>query len=750
MTQFGPQVQSPTPATPKRIPTVTAFGTVENESGAENESTTGTRNESSSNSGNESSADSGNESSSGAENQTATEPDENETEASPTAAFEAPETVDAGETISFNASESDSGGDDEIGFYIWEIDGPDGQDEVITQEPVIEYTFDEPGTTEIVLEVLTEANRRAKTTATVEVVDRSPTVVGRLASTDDEWDAQTVQLREDGEVVAENETRGDGSFTLSPDEPGTYEIVAVDPDLIANRTETDSGGSVDHVDLHALDTVRFEENDETVDVGSIPLPDPHELETVVVGNQSGAAVEGATVTYTHRSNGATVSFETTTDADGRPIPESDRPLTVAGDVVIEVEPPDDGFVPRTQIDTVTVDEATNHTVRLPEAINATLDVTPNPAPVGENVTVTVADSNRPIESVSWTVDDRERNDAVVGRKPRSIEIPITEPENVTASALVRGTGGTETVIATTIAVTEPERSLEIERPDRIRTHEPFTVTAVQIVDGDANLPQLETYAWELRDADVTIATKRTNTSTAEFTVEELGEYTLALEVRDEFGLTETTTTSIEADVTPAWATNRSSYFEIDDVEAPAVVEPGGTVPVTVTTTNTGEVPDLVDVTVDDDAGSVKRTRLELGTGETESVTLEHAAPNATGEYRLVVATEDNRATVPYTVSRNASGATTAAGSEPATSDESRELDLLPVPSVGTDVHVGAKPVGMTVLHDAVLTSSVLAILLGFGLVGYAVYARPDRERTDRSDSLPSADVSDNEPEPGEG
>ncbi|WP_147376657.1 hypothetical protein [Halopiger aswanensis] len=732
MARVEPQVRSPVPATDKRIRSTAAFGPVKNESDGENGSTT----------------DSGNESSFDSENETATGSAENETKTAPTATFEAPKTASTGETVSFNASESDPGVDDEIGAYVWEINGPDTQDEVITWEPTLEYTFDEPGTTDVVLEVLTEANHRAETTATIEIVDRSPTVIGRLAGTDDEGLSQTVQLREDGEVVAENVTRDDGSFTLSTDESGTYEIVAVNPTLVGNSSEPDSGPA-DYVDLYAIDTVRFHENDETIDVGTHILPDPHVLETVVVGNQSETAAEDATVTYTHSSNGAIVTFETTTDADGRPIPESDRPLTVAGDVVIEVEPPDDGFVPRTQIETITVDKTTNHTVRLPEVINVSLEAAPDPVPVGENVTVTVANSNRPVESVSWTIGEQERNHTAGRRESPSLEIPITDLKNLTASALVRGTAGTETNVSTTIDVIEPDRTLDIKRPDRIRTHESFVVTAVQTADSDANLPRLETYAWELRDSDETIATKRTNESTAEFTVEALGEYTLAVEARDEFGLTETTTVAVDADVTPSWATNRSSYFELDDVEAPADVAPGGTVPVTVTTTNTGEVPDLVDVTVDTESGDVERTRLELGTGETESVTLEHAAPNATGEYRLVVATEDNRATVPYTVSRNASETATSARSASAASDEPRELELLPVPSVGTDVHIGSKSAGWTILHDAVLTSSVLAILLGFGLVGYAIYTQPDRNRNDRSASPLSVDTADNESKPGE-
>ncbi|SDR27060.1 PKD domain-containing protein [Natronobacterium texcoconense] len=637
------------------------------------------------------------------------ESSENETAVDPTASFDAPSSIEAGTSATFDASSSDPG-DDEIAGYVWRVDEGDGEHMEITSSPTYEYTFEEPGSTEVHLEVITDDDRRDETTETVRVA--VPTVEGTVVHAGDEvGDHDVVQLLDGDEEVATTETGDDGSFTLSPDDPGTYDLVYVDERVL----EGDELVRNDLVDFYAIESVTIEDAETPVDVGTVTLPESNRLHWYVRDSESETGIENATVTYTHSNGGATVSHTTTTGPDGNA-----GLIGIGDEIEVETHGPE-GYHDVESPERVDLDRNERKTVYLDGAITGSFDVDPEPVPIGENASVTLEAETGTAESITWFVDG-----AQVATDNQSIEVSATDPDPIDVSASLEGENDGTTTVTRSIPVDTLDRELRLEVPDRTNTHEPFAATAIHEVE-QRNV-SVESYNWQLHDeSGERLEITRSSSPTTEFAVESLGDYTVSVVVRDEFDVTKSTNATIEADAIPSWAESGASHVEIGDVEMPLSLEGGSTTSIDVTATNTGDVPDLVDVTAENETSTVDRTTLELGSNETGSVTLEYTPPNRPGNYTLTVSTAHDRVQESYTVTAS-SNETDDGQAANATDGDPQELDLLPTPSVGADI--SAVSVSRDRLGSVVLGTATTTVLGGFGLLGYVVYTRPKESGVD--------------------
>ncbi|EMA37853.1 PKD domain-containing protein [Halobiforma nitratireducens] len=638
------------------------------------------------------------------------EDDENETAVEPTAVVDAPDSIGVGTTVTLDASDSEP--EDEIESYNWTIHEEDGTYLENTSVPTLEYTFDDPGDKDVFLEVETDEKRAA--TSTVVDVEK-PTVTGSVVHHDGDASASDkVALYDGDEAITTAETADDGSFTLPIEEPGTYGLIYRNDDLLSGESDFDPDG---RVDLYAIETITVD--DGSADIGTVTLPEPNDLEIVVVGSESDLPVENATVTYTHEHDGVSASTVVSTGEEGYAPAEEETPIGVVGDIDIEIETPD-GFIEESVSESMTVNRDTQKRIELQERINASLAVEQEPVPVGENVTVTLEENRGTAQTISWTVGGERTTET----QNRSIDIVVTGPkidnETVDIAATVTGVNGKSDDPETSVPVNLPE--LQLNAPERTNAYESFTATASY--DTKSGEIGVERYDWQLYDENGSVVdSKRPAGSSVAFAVDSVGNYTIDLSVRDESDYTVSANTTVEVDTVPSWVEFGASYVEIEDVSAPSSVETGETVSITVTATNVGEEPDVSEISVANETALLEQRTVELGDGETDTVTLEYTAPDRPGNDTLSISTGDDRASHSYTVVANSSSNATANGDgENGTADGPQQLDLLPTPAVGAEVS-GAS-MSSDRLGTVLLGTATTTILGGFGLLGYVVYTRP--------------------------
>jgi hypothetical protein len=640
----------------------------------------------------------------------------------PDAAIDAPTRVDIGTPVTFDASSSNPGSDEEIDKYVGSINVTNYS--TTTTEPTFEHTFSERGIETVALEIVTSEKRRAKAGRTFIVEPPDPTVEGQVVHPDGTAADGSVRLVDGDKRIATNVTDDDGSFTLSGDRYRPYDLVYVDEGVNSGKALPRPDG---RIDLYAIDSVTPREENAVVDVGTVVLPEPHEAEATV-RTHSRTDVSGAPVTVTHKNGGPTGSIRLATGDDGQIPSSDDRTLELDGSVDFEIKPLSDRFANEPHVESMYVNDDVKRIVTLPEAIRLSLEGASNPVVSGDTVTLAVESTdNKDVEIVTWDVDGRSLNAST----DRAIQFQVTDSGEFVATAEVTTTSGERVTLEKRVTVRRPGFDLAIAPPDRTATHVPFTVTATHGLTDQNH--SIETYEWTLRDEDGTpVDTATTNSSTADFEVTEVGSYTLELAVTDEFGVTAATSSTIGIETVPSWADAGSSTVEIDGVERPDAVEPAETVPLTVTASNTGTVSDVVDVVLEDGGTVVTREEVAFRAGKTKSISLTHTAPERTGDHAFTVTTEHDRTEVSYTVteepdlepvpSRDTENESDAAGSG---DDGPQELDLLPTLTVGTDIAPESLPRDR--LRTLFLGVVAITILSGLALVGYAIAVGPSRE-----------------------
>ena len=203
----------------------------------------------------------------------------------PTAAFQwDPDQPTVGEAVTFDGSDSYSP-NGEIVEYHWYFTG-DGEADAVTEEPTVEWTFEESGVHLVGLEVVDEVDETGATGAEFNVQDDEAPVEPSAAF---EWDPQTPAAGEeitfdasastpDGEIVTyEWDFTGDGSIDASTGDP------------LATHTFDDVGSYAVELTVTTEDE-RTDTTQRTVRVGPEAPPEPIarcvlSATTVVVGEE---------------------------------------------------------------------------------------------------------------------------------------------------------------------------------------------------------------------------------------------------------------------------------------------------------------------------------------------------------------------------------------------------------------------------------------------------------------------------------
>ncbi|QCC51811.1 PKD domain-containing protein [Halapricum salinum] len=358
--------------------------------------------------------------------------------ARPTAEFTwSPNLGIAGESMTFDASNS-SDPDGTIGTYRWDWDG-DEQFELTTDEPVVEHTFDVPGSRFVGLQVEDDENATDIRYRDVSVVRP---VVARCSVEPRTVEAgQTVVIdaraSENGSYLA-YDLDGDGEYERpeatefvvehSYDEPGEYTPVIT---VYGERGQSDTV---------ECPTITVEPPNEPPEASFTYSPDPGVAgETMTFDASNSVDPDGSIETYRWDFNGDGTYEESTTD------PQVERTFSTTGfrNVGLQVVD-DDGATGRTTRDVELV--APQLTVRC--------TVEPTSVEPGENVTIRVEAANGSYLDYDFDGDG---------------EYDRFETQEFTATTSYNETGEYAPVVRVYPAFREPETAecdtVTVEEPD---------------------------------------------------------------------------------------------------------------------------------------------------------------------------------------------------------------------------------------------------------------------------------------------
>ncbi|WP_198664700.1 PKD domain-containing protein [Halorubrum sp. 48-1-W] len=349
---------------------------------------------------------------------TVEEEDENE---DPTASFTAsPDSPEAGETVSFDASASTDDGS--IESYEWDFgDGDTASGEEVT------HAFDEDGDYDVELEVTDDDGATNTTTQTVSVVEappenQPPTADAGEDQTVDEGDSVTLDAADssdpDGDTLSYAWTQTGGtSVSLSDDDTATPTFTA--PDVDADETltfevEVDDGEATD------TDTV-------SVTVQDVPEPDPDPAEFQVSNlNAPDNATQGDAID---------VSADVTNDGDVEATQTVEFRLDLDGDGTLG----DDEELVEQE---VTLDSDETQTVTFEDIDTSTL-------PAGEYSHGVFTENDSATATITIEESDTAGPETSVSLSPDSSEIVTGENESydVVVDSADGGVGAYEVTVA---------------------------------------------------------------------------------------------------------------------------------------------------------------------------------------------------------------------------------------------------------------------------------------------------------------
>lgn len=287
----------------------------------------------------------------------------------PDADLEAPGETEVDETVTLDASGSETGPDP---TYEWFIDG----EAVDAEGPTHETSFSEPGTHDLRVEV-TDENGTGTAEATIEVYDgpsaafavrpSSPEAEERITFDGNESTGDVVQYEWDfgNGVTAEGETA-----TNAYEEAGTYEV---------RLTVTDESGRQDTT------TQTVEVTEPPGPNASLSAPETATTDETVTLDASGSET-GPNPTYEWF-----VDKERVPDADG---PTLDTSFSDPGSHRVRVKVTDDGGT-----------DSVGQIIEVRGQVEANADAVPRTVETGESITFDGADSSGDIESYRWNFGD---------------------------------------------------------------------------------------------------------------------------------------------------------------------------------------------------------------------------------------------------------------------------------------------------------------------------------------------------------
>ena len=246
---------------------------------------------------------------------------------------------------------------------------------------------------------------------------------------------------EEGSSIGSTEmvvTDESGSFSVTTPPGDTFDVgfyrgyPASDPPFPADGVP----------DVYALARV-----DGSTDLGTVQLPAGHPVEVIVV-DENGEPVEGATVSVEHRNEGATVALAgITTNANGRMDLPSGTSLDLAGDVRIQVKrpPSDNRFVDDPQSTSLVVTGPEEIVVELPSPTEPVAHVDAPP---------TVASGDGVLLDASGSVDP---DDGWLDFEWKQVSGPPVSLDTANAAAATFTAPATDTPAELTFEVTVTDR-----------------------------------------------------------------------------------------------------------------------------------------------------------------------------------------------------------------------------------------------------------------------------------------------------
>lgn len=292
--------------------------------------------------------------------------------------------------------------------------------------------------------------------------------------------------------VEEGGTVGDSESAVT-DENGTFSVGVPEGEQfdVAFYQEYPRGDppfpADDVPDVYALARV-----DEPTDLGTVELPEAHPVE-VVVEDEQGEPVEGATVTVEHRRDGATAALAgIRTDDEGRIQLPDGATLDLTGQVTIRVRRPagDDRFVDNPQVEEVTITNSTTVTVVLPSPTSPdAVAKGPGTVAAGDGVLLDASNSTDP--DGGWLKYDWEQvggpdvNLNTSNTTAATFVAPDTdEPVELTFEVRVTDRYGLSDTATVSVTV-NPNEEDQVTRPMRMETTPDDGSVIVTVIHGKA-------------------------------------------------------------------------------------------------------------------------------------------------------------------------------------------------------------------------------------------------------------------------
>jgi PKD repeat protein len=489
----------------------------------------------------------------------------------PTASLAAPDESEAGEEITFDAT--DSSDDRAIEEYRWDFDG-DGTNETTTDadQAAVNHTYDSPGNYTATVTVVDDAGQTANASASISVVEANQppnasisvpeavtanesVVLNASASTDGDGAIQTYEWDLDGDDDVDA-TTGNATYEHSYEEAGEYE---------PSVTVVDDDGATDE----AVATLTVETAN-APPTAALSVPEAVSVDESVTLDASDSADDEEVVEYQWlgtTADGETVLNDTTT------APTTTRAFDEAGTYEVAVVVADaEGATDRANA-TLSVSE--NETDDGAQNLSAVVDADSTQVEPGETVTFDASGST-PADAITefrWDFDGDGSSEVTTDADEPTANHTYESPGNYTANLTVVGDGGNVSNASTSIAVVEanepPNASISV--PEAVTANESVTLDASASTDDDDGT--IQTYQWN-PDGDDDVETTTSN-ATLEYAYEEPGEYQPAVTVVDDDGETD------RANATLTVTENESddgtqSLSAVIDANA-TQVEPGDTV-----------------------------------------------------------------------------------------------------------------------------------------------------------------------------
>lgn len=441
-----------------------------------------------------------------------------------------PPTPTPGESVDFNASDSeDSDGD--IVEYRWVSE--DGSIDTITQLPLMTHTFDEPGTYPVTLTVMDDEGATDSITQEVPV-EGDPDARCSVSNTEVEPNDQiTIDASDSNADLVRIDVDGDGEFDRTNDDDFREVVTYADP---GNYTPVVRAQISQRIDTQQCQPITVEEN-ERPDAAFTVNPEPGTVGDPMSFDASDSEdPDGEIVEYRWDWNNDN-NFEDTTTVDTVTHTFDEPGSKTVQLLVVD----DDDTTDLAVIQGIVVQEATTPTP-IPD-LDASCTVSKDEVVPEEPVVIGV--SGPELRMIEFDTDGDGTYDADI-----TVSTSITERYDDTGiyEPSVRVTDErqrTAVVDCGTISVVEPE---EDQRPDAQLTHRPATPERDETVVLDATGSydpdgHISVYRWDLdNDGDVESTTSE---ATVTHTFDEAGNHTVRVVVADDDGATDETTDVVD-------------------------------------------------------------------------------------------------------------------------------------------------------------------------------------------------------------